>query len=465
MTFRLALRTLVQRPLRSLVLAGGFGLGIAVMASLLGIGQVILEQAQAPALQGGGDVVVSGPGGRLTSARFVMQQILEGPALGDRTVAVSPTRRASVYLVGRGGVRPIEARGGVPSLEQALGDAETGGRPDWTDSRSDLRWTTPDPGEVLRAMDRFHPIPDSPRFAGSWAEWLYFNGRSGTTGFYLTFLAGPESADGLRTAGVRLQLDRDGVRSSWGAIDEVDGASLLASAPTMEIGGNRVALVGLDYVIRLDLRDALDRRLEGELTLRAIPGRSFAPIEIRGADGWLTGYTVPVLSGPLDGRLEVDGRQLSLDGGSGYHDHNWGFWKDVTWNWGQVRTEGLSLVYGRVFPPADVIDLERMPGVLVALGDDGPLGYALDVRIDEGPDRGDDAPESILVTGRGATMRLTLALEIGEVLRTRLEGSPLSVGRPFDLLQLDATYSVSGSIDGKPVAFEAAGSAETFRGR
>ena len=53
------------------MLAGGFGLGVAVMAALLGVGGVILEQAQSPALVGGGDVVIGGVTGQLPSARFV----------------------------------------------------------------------------------------------------------------------------------------------------------------------------------------------------------------------------------------------------------------------------------------------------------------------------------------------------------------------------------------------------------
>ena len=35
MIVRLALRSLLSRPVRSAVLAGGFGLGVAVMAALL----------------------------------------------------------------------------------------------------------------------------------------------------------------------------------------------------------------------------------------------------------------------------------------------------------------------------------------------------------------------------------------------------------------------------------------------
>ena len=49
MIIRLAVRSLATRPLRSAVLATGFGLGIGVMASLLGVGEVILEQARSPA--------------------------------------------------------------------------------------------------------------------------------------------------------------------------------------------------------------------------------------------------------------------------------------------------------------------------------------------------------------------------------------------------------------------------------
>ena len=50
--------------------------------------------------------------------------------------------------------------------------------------------------DILRGMDRFHEIPDVPARAASWSEWLYFNGRTGSTRFYLTFFAGPRLASG-----------------------------------------------------------------------------------------------------------------------------------------------------------------------------------------------------------------------------------------------------------------------------
>ena len=55
---RLAFRSLTAHPVRSGVLAAGFGVGVAVMAILLGVAAIVLEQAQSPALAGGGDVTI-----------------------------------------------------------------------------------------------------------------------------------------------------------------------------------------------------------------------------------------------------------------------------------------------------------------------------------------------------------------------------------------------------------------------
>ena len=77
------------------------------------------------------------------------------------------------------------------------------------------------------------------------------------------------------------------------------------------------------------------------------------------------------------------GESVTFEGASGYHDHNWGFWQGVSWQWGQVAHEDLSVVYGRVFPPADVADPARVPGFLTVLGPDGPLGFSTNVTIDD----------------------------------------------------------------------------------
>ena len=147
------------------------------------------------------------------------------------------------------------------------------------------------------AFIRSRPTPE---FAASWAEWLYFNGRTrdGRLRFYLTFLVGPASAPGKRLAGVRLQLDRDGKTTTYAAGDDVDEAQVLAGRAGSRHRRQPRAARGLAVsTSTLALPGAT-----GTLVLDAAPGQSLPPATIRGARGWLTGYTAPVLSGTIQRR-------------------------------------------------------------------------------------------------------------------------------------------------------------------
>jgi hypothetical protein len=468
MTWRLALRSLASQPVRSAVLTCGFGLGIACMAGLLGVGNVILDQSRSRHLRGGGDLVIYGAAGPLGSARFLTSQAMESSALKGRARVASPSLDATVYLVEAGGseVLAIQARGGIPSLERALEDPETSGVDVWRDTAGDRAWASPAAGSVLRAMDRFHPVPDVPARADSWAEWLYFNGTADDTRFNLTFFVGPRVAASRRSAAVRLQLEHNGRTVHYFDREEIAEEPLLAEAPDISIGDSRVRLEGRRYHVKLAL-DAEDRDappVSGEIVIDAVPGRSIPPFEIAGAGGWVSGYTVPVLSGPLGGALEVGGRVLSLEGGVGYHDHNWGFWEGVTWQWGQVAHDDLAVLYGRIQPPADVAAAERIPGFLAVLGAEGPLGFSTEVTIEETDDPGSGQPTRIVVRGAGETLHLEMVLTVEAASSTRLGralGDTISGGR---FLQLRAQYRVSGTVGSQAIDFAAAGSAETFRG-
>jgi len=477
--FRLAWRSLMAHPVRSGVLAGGFGLGVSVMANLLGIGEVMLEQVRSPALAGGGDLVIAGDLGEVQSARYVLSGVLGTPPLEGRAAAVSPSLRSLVYLVPDDGADPvqIEAQGRIPSLERALGAAETADVAGWTDTAADRAWVNPELDDVVRAMDRFHPIPDAPEWADGWAEWLYFNGRAGDTRFYLTFLVGPSRPEGRRAAGVRLQVTDAGGAWSFSESADVDAETVLAEAPDLTIGRNRVRLVNGRYRITLDLPatvtgpdagpDDADRhrgeRATGEIVLEATRGRALPPLTIRGARGWTSGYTVPVMSGRLSGRVTVDGAERSLDGGSGYHDHNWGHWAGVSWQWGQVVGDGLSFVYGRVHPPAEAADPSRMPGFLMVSGPDGPIGYASRLSITEEDDPETGEPRRVVVETRGFTMQLRLEVDIDEVTTTRMDRAGFGAGLEF--YQLRARFHVTGRIGERTIDLTAPGAAETFRGR
>lgn len=464
MIVRLALRSLASRPIRTLVLVAGFGLGVGVMVTLLGVGDVILQQARTPALSGGGDVVIGSASGQLTNAAFVLYTLRAGgPFPGVR--ALAPSSRETMYLRHGGGALPIAVRGGIPSAERALGDRETSGVPGWTDTAADREWVSIDPGRVLRSIDRFHAIPDVPARAPSWAEWLYFNGIANGSRFYLTFMAGRESSPGVREAGVRLQLERGGIVTAYSSGATAASAELLAQAPDLTFGANRVRLEGTDYRITLDLPAETGRaRVTGTIVVHGSPDRSVPPFELKGAGGWISGYTVPVMGGTIDGQLRVDGTSIDLSGGSAYHDHNWGFWDGVSWQWGQVQNGNVSFVYGRVHPPAGAADPAHIPGFLGVLGPNGPLAFSTDATIDETNAPGAERPARIVVRASGDEFSATLTLDIGQTTITRgRQGRGL--GGTLDFLQMRAAYTVDARIAGRVIRFTGPGSAETFRGK
>jgi hypothetical protein len=165
-----------------------------------------------------------------------------------------------------------------------------------------------------------------------------------------------------------------------------------------------------------------------------------------------------VLSGAVHGSLHAGGETIDLDGATGYHDHNWGFWEGVRWQWGQVAHGDLSIVFGRVFPPASVADPQRTPGVLAVLGPNGPLGFATDVSIEE-----TSAPHSVTIRARGQRLDITLALDVEESVGTRMGLTRLANGHAMTFLQLGGPYRVTGKTGDRVLDFTARGSAETFR--
>jgi len=183
---------------------------------------------------------------------------------------------------------------------------------------------------------------------------------------------------------------------------------------------------------------------------------------LEGASGWVSGYVVPVLSGKLSGSLTIGKETLSLDGFTGYHDHNWGFWKGVTWQWGQVAHEDLSFVYGKIRPPADAADPNRVPALVAVIGPDGPLGIAQG-RIEEEDAAGQGRPARIHVIAEGRDVSLRLDITVEDAIRTRIARTAPSEGPASTFLQLRARYRATGTVAGRAIDFEAPGSAETFR--
>jgi hypothetical protein len=223
-----------------------------------------------------------------------------------------------------------------------------------------------------------------------------------------------------------------------------------------------VRLVGSEYRIHLDLAaESGGGRAAGDIVITAERGRSLPPLTMRGAGGWISGYTVPVMSGKLAGSISAGASTIDLSGGSGYHDHNWGFWDGVRWRWGQVEGGGLAFVYGRVYPPPDAGDANRLPGFLVALGPEGPVGFATDLTVEETDGGAGSEPRRIVVKGRGESLSLTMEIDVRQTTTTRMPAG--SFGGGMNFLQMRGTYRVTGEAAGRRIDFTAPGSAETFR--
>ena len=188
----LARRNLTLRPWRSVLLLGGFGLGVGVMIVLLAIGEAMLTQARDERLVGGGDITVlpegidvevmktGGVGGlffSINNARFLALQLLSSVRDSARVRAVAPQIADKVlYLrTANGREIPVRATGELPSRSATVGAVPPIAEGAWSDDDFDRRWRAPVLNELRADIDHFHLPPRDAANRDSWAEWHYFN--------------------------------------------------------------------------------------------------------------------------------------------------------------------------------------------------------------------------------------------------------------------------------------------------
>ena len=146
-----------------------------------------------------------------------------------------------------------------------------------------------------------------------------------------------------------------------------------------------------------------------DLVVRPGVNRYFPPVELR-EDDFLSGYVVPALAATAAGRVCVQGGCTDVTDAPAYHDHNWGVWRGVTWEWGAAQGERLSLLYGGVYGPGD----EGTSPFFLALVDS--LGVRRVLRFGEIDYRGSRPADGLLVN----TNHQATALIIGMVLAVGL---------------------------------------------
>ena len=361
MILTLAFRQLLVKRGRSLFLLFGYALGVGVMIVLLSVGEAMLDQSRDVSLVGGGEVTIlpegidvealrtgglSGMFFSVDRARYVTRQAIGGPRHRDLVQGIAPgIERKLLYLaVGRDTVTAL-AGAGIPSRSDQVGAGLRLLKGHWQDTPGDSAYIAPTPQQLYDEIDHFHypSVADS-----TWGEWHYFNVVTGPDEWwYLSLLVGGVVPHG-RWGGQVLLTHRT-PEGRYETLEQSVASSLISfdtARADLRLGESRVEQRNGEYRVVVNLpSDAL--RME----LNVIPSRYhyFPPVQLREGE-YQSGYAVAALRGTASGRMCRRGSCRAVSG-QAYHDHNWGVWRDVTWEWGAASGPRLSLLYGQVQAP------------------------------------------------------------------------------------------------------------------
>jgi hypothetical protein len=486
MLITLAFRHLWVRRLRSLFLLLGFAIGVGVMVVLLSVGEAMLDQSRDVSLVGGGEVTVlplgidveamrtgglSGMFFAIDRARFLTRQVLGGPRQAGLVRTVAPVIEGKLLYICKATTpcRPAAVRAGgeIPSRAAALGTGLDLRQGRWADSRADSLWIAPSRQQLYDELDRFH-LPSRPD--STWAEWHYFNiVTSPGEWWYVTYLVGGALPTG-RWGGRLLVTHRrlDGRYDRFTADVPPSSVVLDTARADLVLGASSVRQRDGVYRVRGSASGPAGI-LRLDLAVIPEPNRYFPPVEMRD-EGLISGYVVPALSAAAQGTICVGGRCDRLSGARAYHDHNWGVWRDVTWEWGAARGASLGLLYGGVYGPrrsqadAGTVVSPFFLAIVDSLGVRQVLEF--DRLVYDGALPAQGAPNAVaparfsLRAGRRAdTVRLTAQIE--HALATEMGGSAFQ--RVF--LQMRGRFELEGRLGGVPVSDTGRGFFETYRTR
>ena len=497
---RLAFRNIAYQPWRALLLFFGFGVGVGTMIVLLSIGEAMLTQARNEKLVGGGTVTVlpegldvevmktGGIGGLFFSidhASFLYRQLLASPRFRKdiRVVAPQIEGRLLYARAPDGTEYAVYATGEIPSATSAVGAAAELVEGTWNDDDGDRRWVAPTAAELRHEIDHFHRPSDSLANRETWAEWQYFNVLSagGKRWAFISFIAGGDvrgtdwggnvgitlREQGGRTRRFATRIDRSKVRFSTTDANLIFGDSRVTVLPN---GDYRVVAAARE--------EGGSGRIDIVMTVTPAPQAYFPGVSM-GSGDFVSGYTVPALRAAATGTLCVDGDCETLTGAQAYHDHNWGVWKGVTWEWGAARAGAYTFLYGRVHSPDTTVSV---PPVLVYLIDSlGFRGVFRPRAITYEDGRAVTAgSRSIAVPSRavlfdernGDTLRIELSIEDAiatDMRQQRREvvgiaaDSDSRIGSRRYFIQMKGMARIFGRLDGERIEGTGMGFFETFR--
>ncbi len=461
MEWTLALRHLLVRPGRAAVLLLGFALGVAVMIVLLSIGDAMLEQSRDIALVGGGELTVLPEGvdveamrtGGMTGmffgvdrARFVTRQLLGGPRQAGVVRAVSPVIEGKLLSIRtRDTVWTVRGGGELPSATREAGAGMRVLAGTWEDSERDRNWRAPAAQALYDELDRFHlpTVRDS-----TWGEWHYFNVVVGPNEWwYVTYLVGGDMSS-ERWGGQLLVTHRlpDGRYRRF--VTSVPGTAVRFDTTRADLAIGSHTMVQRDGSYRVE---GSAGAASFAFTLTPKPLRYFPPVELRD-DRLTSGYVVPGLVANVSGRFCDGGSCRDLADAPAYHDHNWGLWRDVTWEWGSGQGTNHAILYGGVLRSGEQASGAPLFFTLVdSLGVRQVYRFDRVERIGSRPIPGASgirAPDTLRLVAARKSDSVWVRIAIEDAAATQSGG--LSIQRWF--LQLRGRWWLTGRAAGATVA-------------
>lgn len=493
----LAWRSVTYRPVRSLLLCAGFGIGVGVMIVLLAVGEAMVSQASQERLVGGGEVTVlpegidievlttGGLGGLFFSvpnARFVYRKVLSSVGMGDVVATVAPQLEGKLlYLTTSDGVQhPVRASGEIPSATRALGAMPVIAKGEWLDDEGDRRWVAPTLAEWRHDIDHFHLPPAGIASRDTWGEWHYFN---------------IISADAERWAFISFIVAGDVSSEKWGGQVLVTlhqrgkaPRRFVASVPKervrfsirdadLDIGEGTVRVLSDGrYAIHASAREeGSGTPLRLDLIVSPTLNADFPGATLVSGD-FASGYAVPALRAQGTGSICVAARCDQFNDAQAYHDHNWGGWRGVSWEWGATRAGEFTLLYGRVTPEdsagstAPLFVYVTDSNGFVALFRPKQISYD-DSRIiptNNGPLRVPARAELLDIRGAD-TLRLQLIIDDAVATDTRASlaergdgAEPRGLNKPY-FVQMAGEATISGRVHGRTLGGRGRGFFETYR--
>ncbi len=468
----LAFRHLTVRKVRSMVLLLGFVFGVAAMIVLLSVGQAMLDQSRDVALVGGGEVTVlpqgidiealrTGAAGAqffgVDRARFMTREVLGGPRQAAVAAVAPVIERKLVYVEHDGRLVTVQAGGEIPSRSRAVGAGLhlIDGR--WDDAPADSVYIAPTAQQLYDELDRFHRpgTTDS-----TWAEWQYFNiVLAPNEWVYLTYFVRGDVLAG-RGRGIILVTHRrlDGRYDRYTADVPPERVSISTSNADVAIGESRVQQRNGRYHLQTRARGDAGT-LAFDLELRPRPKQYFPPVEVRDREV-ISGYVVPAVAADVSGTLCFSGHCRSIANAPAYHDHNWGIWRDATWEWGSARGATYNLVYGGVYNADEIVS----PFFLTLLDS---LGVRQALRFNR-IDYRDFKPAPTAPAAMVPTRFELLARNQADTVRLAVQVQHQNVtpggqgSRRHYFVQMRGAFTLTGRIAGRMVADSGSGFFETY---